>query len=97
MEQPSSVTYHSSGVEMSRIPIKDSYWFADTQYAPKKRFATMNQRTVLNESEQSTYSAYYLMLGKYRTTIKDELEDCPELPPGLGKRRSFYFVAVVAA
>ncbi|XP_026726307.1 beta-1,4-galactosyltransferase 4-like [Trichoplusia ni] len=74
----------ASGVEMSRIPIKDSYWFADTQYAPKERFATMNQRTVFNESEQSTYSAYYLMLGKYKTTIKDELEDCPELPPGLG-------------
>ncbi|CAH0589181.1 unnamed protein product [Chrysodeixis includens] len=75
------------GVEINRIPIKDAYWFGDAQYVYKERPSKLNinprSSTSLNDSESTTYSAYYLLLDKVKSTLQEQ-EDCPELPPGLG-------------
>lgn len=62
------------------------YW-SDLLACDEKNSSCANDsRRNNSETDFTTHSAYYLMSKNFESTAAKETENCPELPPGLGKK-----------
>uniref|UniRef100_A0A2A4JC65 Uncharacterized protein n=1 Tax=Heliothis virescens TaxID=7102 RepID=A0A2A4JC65_HELVI len=71
-----------------RRSLNPNHWSSAVVCENQSRASSATQQNNYSQSDVGTDSAYYLMFEKMKSSTEKKIENCPELPSGLGKKLS---------